>query len=737
MRRAILALASLALCSSALAGDIISTNGFSTCQSGDSTIQVQNVDISFDRSTNKITFNVAGKSDIEQNVVASLVVQAYGVQVYNQTFDPCAADTKVDQLCPVPAGQFSAQGEQEIPSEYASKIPSIAYTIPDLDGTAKMVLSGKDGSEAACIQSSVTNGKSVELPAVQGVAAAIAAGALVLSGASAALAGGKPGVSHSSPGFMEVMWWFQGMAMDGMYTVNYPGIYRSYTKNFAFSTGLVSWGSMQTSIDNFRKSTGGNLTDNSYAYLKNATLRYQDGSTASPSGSFRRLALRSLDYLLPRQVSGITTSVNGTSSNTTSNSQESEFVSGIKAYTEQLTVPDTNAFMTILLIFAIVIGVIVVGILLFKVILEAWSLFGKFPKSLTTFRKEYWRVMATTITSLVLLLYGVWTLYCIFQFRKGDSWAAKLLAGLTLGLFTALLAFYSWKIWVVARKLKKMQGSASALYENKETWKKYKLFYENYKTQYWWLFMPFIIYMFAKGCVLAGGDGHGMAQSIGQLAIESVMLILLLWNRPYDRKSGNWINIVIQVVRVISVACILVFVEEFGIAKTTQTITGVVLIVVQASLTGILAILIAINAIINCCKENPHRKRRKAAEKMQTNDLEGDAFLLDKRDNSGMPGHAKDLSGSTLGYDEMRAQAKANRSSRYGLQRGESQDNLVNPSQMSSSKNGGYHSVSQHAVDYTPNLTPQQSYSDMGRQPRLPDLDFSPPRLGGQSGRRY
>lgn len=730
MKRAILGLASLALSSTAWAGDIISTNGFSSCGSADSSVQVQNVDIAFDRSTNKITFNVAGTSKIEQDVTATLIVEAYGVQVYNQTFDPCANNTKVDQLCPVPAGQFSAKGEQEIPSSYASQIPSIAYSVPDLDGTAKMVLHQKDGSEAACIESSVTNGKSVELPAIQGIAAAIAAGALLLSGVSAAMAGGQPGVSHSSPGFMEVMWWFQGIAMDGMYTVNYPGVYRSFTKNFAFSTGLVSWGSMQTSIDNFRQSTGGNLTDNSYPYLKNATLRFTDGSTASPSSSFKRLAVRSWDYLIPRQIGGITTSVNGTSNSTGGHSGESKLVSGIQAYAEQLTVPDANAFMTILLILAIIIGVIVVGILLFKVILEAWALFGKFPESLKTFRKEYWRVMAQTITSLVLLLYGVWVLYCIFQFRRGDSWAAKVLAGVTLGLFTALLAFYTWKIWHVASKLKKMEGDASALYENKETWKKYKLFYENYKKQYWWLFIPFIVYMFAKGCVLAGADGHGMVQSIGQLVIEGLMLILLVWNRPYDRKSGNWINIVIQVVRVLSVACILLFVEEFGIAKTTQTVTGVVLIVVQASLTGILAILIAINAIINCCKENPHRKRRKAAMKQKSQDLEGDAFLMDMPGKNTAMSHQKDLSGSTLGYDEMRAQAQANRASRYGLHRGESQDPLVG-SQVSLGKKGGYHSVSQ---DMTPDLTPQHSYSD-ARQPRLPDLDFSPPR--GQPGRRY
>lgn len=58
----------------------------------------------------------------------------------------------------------------------------------------------------------------------------------------------------------------------------------------------------------------------------------------------------------------------------------------------------------------------------------------------------------------------------------------------------------------------------------------------------------------------------------------------------------------------------LIFVQEkLGIAQTTKTITGVVLIAVQTSLTAILAILIAVNAIITCCKENPHRRRRKEA----------------------------------------------------------------------------------------------------------------------------
>ena len=608
----------------------------------------------------------------------------------------------------VPAGDFAATGNQQIPSEYASKIPSIAYSVPDLDGDAKMVLKAKDGGEqVACFQSGVSNGKSVELPAVSYVAAAIAAAALAASLVSAGLSGAQPGHASSSPGFVEVMWWFQGLAMNGMHSVNYPSVYRSFSKNFAFSTGLISWAGMQHTIDHFRKSTGGNTTVNSYDYLQNATLVYPDNTTVQTTTSIAKRGL----FLLARQVE---TSINGsTSGNATHNTPKNQtFVDGIQGYAEQLTIPDTNTFMTVLLIFAIVVAAIAVGILLFKVILEGWALFGTFPKSLTTFRKEYWRVMAQTITNLILLLYGVWVLYCIFQFTHGDSWAVKLLAGITLGLFTGILVFFTWKIFSNVSKMKKSEGTTASLYENKETWKKYKLFYENYKRGYWWLFVPAIVYMFAKGCILASADGHGLVQTGGQLIVEALMLGLLLWSRPYNRKSGNWINIIIQIVRVLSVVCILVFVEELGIAQTTKTITGVVLIVVQSALTGILAILILVNSIISCCKENPHRKRRKAGLKPVSQDIEGDSFLMQPAPyQTTPPRHKKQMSMSeSQQYEPMRTEALERfRSSRM---RDDSQDRGLMGDAASMGK-GGY-------TGSFRDETPPPST----RQPTLPKLDF-------------
>ncbi|ROT36920.1 TRP-domain-containing protein [Sodiomyces alkalinus F11] len=636
-------LAISALASGVVCDNILSTIGFTNCGPNEA-IQVQRVDIAYNHGNKTITFDVEGTSTKVQNVTAELRVTAYGNEIYANTFDPCHRSTFVSQLCPVPEGTFGARGVQEIPAEFADMVPNIAFQVPDIAAQATLKLNSKEdgGESVACIQSRVTNGKTTDLAVVSYVACGVAGLALiatgvsalgaVLSGGGAAAGGGTP-----SPSFTETVGWFQGMAMNGMLSVNYPPVYRSFTKNFAFSTGLLPWSQLQQGIDDFRGATGGDLTKDSFELLRKTTLVFPDESTSQSSEGFMgaKRALQDFSVLLARQIE---TSVGGEGGGSGGSDDLTKTVEGIQAYVEQLSVPQSNTFMTVLLIVAIVVAAIVVSILLVKVVLEFWALFGSFPQSLAGFREHYWGSIARAITSLILLLYGVWVLYCVFQFTHGDSWAAKTLAGVTLAIFTGILAFFTWKIWSTARKLKQAEGDPSGLYEKKEIWVKYSLFYDSYKKDYWWLFVPVILYMFAKGCIIAAGNGHGLVQASGQLIVEALLLGLLLWKKPFERRSGNIIHIVIQVVRVLSVACILVFVEQFGIRQTTQTITGVVLIAVQSALTGILAILIIWNAVEACCKTNPHRKRRKEMEKMQR-DMDTltpldarNSLLLDRKD---------------------------------------------------------------------------------------------------------
>ena len=257
----------------------------------------------------------------------------------------------------VPAGTFAAQGSQNIPSNFASEIPSIAYTIPDLEGEATIKLNAADGGESlACIQSGVTNGKSLVLPAVSFVAAGIAGAALLLTGLSAAGGGaGSVGGHSPSPSFSTVIGWFQSMAMNGMVSVNYPPVYRSFTKNFAFSTGLIPWNSMQTSIDNFRKATGGNLTADNVQYLQNATLVFSDGSSSNNTAISRRnIEVLFNGALLDARDVSTSFDGNGSGSNsstgTAGSSKATVVVHGIQGYVEQLTIPQANTFMSVTLV---------------------------------------------------------------------------------------------------------------------------------------------------------------------------------------------------------------------------------------------------------------------------------------------------------------------------------------------------------------------------------------------------
>lgn len=83
----------------ATAADVIETDGFTTC-GGNNDITVTEMYVKFDKSTDVITFNVAGSSNAVQNVTAALTVTAYGETVYTKTFDPCSSDNYVAQLCP-------------------------------------------------------------------------------------------------------------------------------------------------------------------------------------------------------------------------------------------------------------------------------------------------------------------------------------------------------------------------------------------------------------------------------------------------------------------------------------------------------------------------------------------------------------------------------------------------------------------------------------------------------------
>lgn len=235
-----------------------------------------------------------------------------------------------------------------------------------------------------------------------------------------------------------------------------------------------------------------------------------------------------------------------------------------------LNPPDNSTFMTVLLVFMMVLAVVAVAMLLFKLILELWALCGHLSKRFERIRSDYWLILSTTIVRIILIVYGVWALYCLWQFHSGDSWAASLLAAVTLGIFTAVLAFFTIRIFYLAYKAKKLEGGIDELYEHEPWMRKYGFFYDQFKSNFWWFFLPILLMGFIRACFIVFAGKNGLVQAVGILSAEGVFLVLLFWRRPYDGRMSNVVNAMIGVVRVLSIACILVFVDQLGTAFYTH-----------------------------------------------------------------------------------------------------------------------------------------------------------------------
>lgn len=88
------------LSTTALCEDILETIGFSNCQNGTATIELDRVNIEYNNENKTIIFDIQGTSNREQNVTAELSVTAFGADIFSNSFNPCDSGTFVERLCP-------------------------------------------------------------------------------------------------------------------------------------------------------------------------------------------------------------------------------------------------------------------------------------------------------------------------------------------------------------------------------------------------------------------------------------------------------------------------------------------------------------------------------------------------------------------------------------------------------------------------------------------------------------
>lgn len=171
---------------------------------------------------------------------------------------------------------------------------------------------------------------------------------------------------------------------------------------------------------------------------------------------------------------------------------------------------------------------------------------------LEKFRKAYWRFLATSMIRIILVIYRVWVLASLFQSQNGDSWGAKLLAGLTLGVFSLLIVFFTIRVILLARQARPLQGGMEELYTNRPWMRKYGVFYSEYKANSGGFSFQPLCFPSSSLFLLLLHSIMALLQAFGQLGCELLLFLLLLAGLPFDSKTSNILSCIIAVVGMIS-----------------------------------------------------------------------------------------------------------------------------------------------------------------------------------------
>lgn len=290
-----------------------------------------------------------GVSSISGYVQAEIQVIAYGLNVFNLPFDPCKNDLL--GMCPMNTGPINIVSNFVLP-DLVSKIPAIAYGVPDLDGVVRIHINNTQNDESvACVEADLSNGKTVYQKAVGWVLAVIAGLALLASAVSSGL-GHSNTAAHVAANTLSLFGFFQVQAIVGMTSVPLPPIVASWTQNFQWSMGIIGVTFLQDICTWYQRSTGG-TPSTLLSTLATASVQVQKRSVEVVHSLF----LKAYDQMVKRAASS-------------SESSKVVVVKGITRVGFRAQIEPTNIFMTGLIFFMIFVVLTALGVALFKAFCE-------------------------------------------------------------------------------------------------------------------------------------------------------------------------------------------------------------------------------------------------------------------------------------------------------------------------------------------------------------------------------
>lgn len=412
------------------------------------------------------------------------------------------------------------------------------------------------GEALACVETQLSNGKTVNQKGVAWVLA-IASGLALVSSAVTSGLGHSNTAAHVAANALALFSYYQAQAFVGMTAIELPPIVSAWTQNFQWSMGLIRVGFLQNIATWYQRATGGTPSE-ILSDLGTASVQVEKRSLDGPLYLVQR-GLTSFGKQLTRRQS--------TSSSSSDSSQpDVVIVRGIERVGFKAGIEPTNIFLTGYIFFMIFVVVTVLAVIAFKFICEALVKGGHLKNNkFQDFRNGWTTVLKGILYRIVLIGFPQMVVLCFWEFTVRDSGAEIVLAIFTIFTMIGILGWASSKVIRLARRSIAMhKNPAYILYSDPVSLNKWGFLYVQFKASAYYFIVPVLCYILVKGMFIGLAQESGVVQAVALVVIEAMFLIAVCVMTPYMDKKTNAFNIAICVINFVSAVFLLIFSNVFG-----------------------------------------------------------------------------------------------------------------------------------------------------------------------------
>lgn len=571
-------------------------------------------DVEFYPGNSSIVFNINAVTTISEKIVIKVKLIAYGLNVLSETFDLCSLGEKT--VCPLSAGRIDISSSYKVDSSITSKIPNIAYTIPDLDAQVRVVAYSQNDTDfstpLACVQAVLNNGRTVQTKYASWPIAAVSGLGLLTSG-FVSVVGHSSTSAHIASNSISLFVYFQNLAITAMMGVaRVPPIAAAWAQNFEWSMGIINVGFMQRIFNWYIQATGGTsvvvIANKDILSISVQKKRIKRTLVDGVKHLAKRISVSSNSEYNFESVFSDSDLYTTNERNTTDYSSKILVLNGIERVAYLAGIELSNFFLTGIVFFLFFVFIVIVSLLLFKALVEVLTRARIMAESSKFFeyRKNWANVMKGTLFRLAIIAFPQVSILSIWEFTQRDSPAVVVVAVAILIVIFGLLLYGVVKVILRGREsIRLYKTPAYLLYGDLEFLNRYGFLYVQFKADmYWWL-MPLLCYSFFRSLFVAVLQNNGKPQAFIIFFIELAYFISICWIRPYMDKRTNAFNIVIHLVNFLNSLFFLFFSNVFNQPPIVSSILAIVLFIVNAVFALFLLIFTVVTCVLALVHRNP------------------------------------------------------------------------------------------------------------------------------------